>query len=142
MEAAFRNMLTRIAIMVAAVFVASFGIVAALIFLGAALYFMYAQWLIAPLAALSAAGTAVLFSVVIVLIGRLMASRLKASRAKRKAFSDTTATAADLGDTLGRQAFEFVQSNKKSALVGSLLAGFAFGASPGFRTFLRDIVVG
>jgi len=142
MEAAIRNMLTRIAIMVAAVFVASFGIVAALIFLGAALYFMYAQWLSPPLAALSAAGTAVLFSVVIVLVGRLVANSYKASRAKKKAFGETTGAAADLGDMVGRQAFEFVQNNKKSALVGSLLAGFAFGASPGFRTFVREIVIG
>ncbi len=142
MEAAIRNMATRIAIMVAAVFVASFGVVAALIYLGAALYFMYAQWMAPVFAALSAAGTALLFSIVIVLIGRMMANRLKANRAKRKAFAESTASAADLGDALGRHAFEFVQTNKKSALVGSLVAGFAFGASPRFRSLLRDIVIG
>jgi len=79
---------------------------------------------------------------VIVLIGRLVASRFKANKQKRKAFAESTGAAADIGDMVGRQAFDFVQNNKKSALVGSLLAGFAFGASPSFRTFVRDIVVG
>jgi hypothetical protein len=142
MGAAFRNLAMRIAIMVAAVFVASFGIVAALIFLGTALYFAYAQILSPPLAALSAAGTALLFSIVILLIGRLVANRFKASKARRKALGQSTAAAADIGDMVGRQAFDFLQNNKKSALLGSLLAGFAFGASPGFRTFVREIIIG
>lgn len=142
MERAIKNMVARIAIMVAAVFVASFGIVAMLIYLGAALYFGYALVMSPPLAALAAAGTALLFSILIVLIGSMISSRLKANRQKRKAFSQNTAAAADLGEALGRQAFEFVQGNQKSALVGSLMAGFAFGASPQFRTFLRDIVIG
>jgi hypothetical protein len=95
-----------------------------------------------PLAALAAAGTAFVTSIVIVLIGRMFANRLKAARVKREAFAESTASAADLGSVLGRQAFEFVQTNKKSALVGAVMAGFAFGASPRFRSFLRDIVVG
>jgi hypothetical protein len=142
MEAALRALATRIAIMVAAVFVAAFGIVAAIIYLGAALYLAYAQWMSAPLAALSAAGTAVLFSVVIFFIGRFVAGRFKTNRIKRKTFAEDTAAAADLGDAFGRHAYDFVQNNKTSALVGSLLAGFAFGASPKFRSFLRDIVIG
>jgi hypothetical protein len=142
MEAAFKNIALRIAIMVAAVFIASFGIVAMLIYLGAAIYLGYAQIMPAPLAALAAAGTALASSIVIVLIGRMFANRLKAARVKREAFAESTASAADLGSVLGRQAFEFVQTNKKSALVGAVMAGFAFGASPRFRSFLRDIVVG
>jgi len=142
MERAFKNLAMRIAIMVAAVFIASFFVVAALIYLGAALYFAYAMWISPPLAALAAAGTALLFSLIIVWIGSMVASRLKASKQRRKAFANNSAAAADIGEALGRQAFDFVQGNQKSALVGSLLAGFAFGASPQFRDFLRSIVIG
>lgn len=141
MESAIKSMVARIAIMVAAVFVASFGIVAALIYLGVALDLMYAQWMSPPLAALSSAGTALLFSIVIIMVGRMLANRLKVNREKRKAFQASTASAADMGDALGRQLFELMQGNQKSALVGSLMAGFAFGASPRFRSLLKDIVM-
>jgi type VI protein secretion system component VasK len=142
MEKAVKNLAARIAIMIAAIFVASFGLVAALVYLGAALYFGYATVLSPALAALAAAGTALLGSLLIVMIGFAAANRMKTARDKRKAFEESSASAADLGEALGRQAFEFVQTRQKSALVGSLLAGFAFGASPRFRSMLKDIVLG
>jgi len=49
-------------------------------------------------------------------------------------------SAAELGSVLGRKMHGFAQAHGSSSLIAALIAGFAVGASPKLRSFLRDIL--
>jgi len=87
------------------------------------------------LAALVTAGVALLFSLLVVLIARLITRRAVPS-----ALRNRHRNAADLGELFGRQAHDFVAGNSLPML-GILLAfGFAMGISPRLRKILMKLL--
>lgn len=127
--------LSRLAIGSAAILIASAGGCVALVFLIVALYLGLATIMAPWLAALATAGAAILFSLLVVLIARLMTRRSVAPSIRNR-----QRNAAELGELLGRQAHDFVAGNSLPMLGILLAAGFAMGFSPRLRKFLMKLL--
>jgi hypothetical protein len=127
--------LSRLAISSAAILIAAAGGCVALVFLIVALYLGLASMMAPWLAALATAGAAIFFSLLVLLIARLITHRSvpPASRNRHR-------NAADLGELLGRQAHDFVAGNSLSMLGILVAAGFAMGFSPRLRKFLMKLL--
>jgi uncharacterized protein YqfA (UPF0365 family) len=126
---------SRLAINSAAILIASAGGCVALVFLIVAFYLALAGVMASWLAALATAGAALLFSLLVVLIARLITRRTIPPGVRNR-----HRAAADLGELLGRQAHDFVSGNSLS-MVGILLAlGFAMGFSPRLRKMLMKLL--
>jgi uncharacterized protein YqfA (UPF0365 family) len=126
---------SRLAINSAAILIASAGGCVAIVFLIVAFYLALAGTMAPWLAALATAGAALLFSLLVVLIARLITQRTIPPALKNR-----HRAAADLGELLGRQAHDFVSGNSLS-MVGLLLAlGFAMGFSPKLRKMLMKLL--
>jgi len=126
---------SRLAINSAAILIASAGGCVALVFLIVAFYLALAGVMAPWLAALATAGAALLFSLLVVLIARLITRRTIPSGVRNR-----HRAAADLGELLGRQAHDFILGNSLS-MVGILLAlGFAMGFSPRLRKMLMKLL--
>jgi len=123
---------------VAALFV-GMGLFAMLIYLGSAVYLGFAMIMVPPLAALSAAGVALLFCILVVMVARMLV-RGATARAKQKA--SPAAATGEMGEMLGARAHELFQQRPAMGIMASLAAGFAVGMSPRLRTMLRDIILG
>lgn len=127
--------LSRLAISSAAILIASAGGCVAIVFLILALYLglvgMMAPWL----AALATAGAALLFSLLVLFIAKLITRRTIAPTHRNRQRS-----AADLGELLGRQAHDLVAGNSLSLLGILIAAGFAMGFSPRLRKFLMKLL--
>jgi len=127
--------LSRLAINSAAILIASAGCCAALVFVIVAFYLALAAVMAPWLAALVTAGAALLFSLLVVLIARLITHKPVSP-----AIRNRHRNAADLGELLGRQAHDFVSGNSLSMLGVLLAFGFAMGFSPRLRKFLMKIL--
>lgn len=122
---------------VAALFVAM-GLFAMLIYLGSAIYLGFAMIMAPPLAALSAAGSALLFCVLVLMVSRAVVN----AATRRNARATPAAATGEVGEMLGAQAHELFKQRPAVGIMASLAAGFAVGMSPRLRTVLRDIILG
>ena len=131
----------RIAIMAAALLVASVGIVVAAVFLCVALYTYLLTLLSAPLAALAAALLVFLLSLLMILLSRSLA-KLVAGRAKRARTASGRAHAigVELGKLLGDDASSFIAKKPLLALALALVGGFVVGMNPKLRAILQAII--
>lgn len=127
--------LTRLAISSAAILIASAGGCVMLVFLIIAFYLFLSTMMVAWLAALATAGAALVFSLLVLLIGRLLTRKTVPPAARNRHRS-----AADLGEVLGRQAHDFLAGNSLGMLGVLLAAGFAMGFSPRLRKILMKIL--
>jgi len=126
---------SRLAINSAAILIASAGGCVAIVFLIVAFYLAFAAVMAPWLAALLTAGGALLFSLLVVLIARLITRRTVPP-----ALRNRHRNAADLGELFGRQAHDFVSGNSLSMLGILLALGFAMGFSPRLRKFLMKFL--
>lgn len=125
--------LGRLAINSAAIVIAGVGFAVAVVFLVYALYLGLAEMMAPWIAALFTALAAVIFGLIVLLIGRLLTRHAIPSKASARHRST-----AELGEMFGRQAHTFLNANSPT-LLGTLLAfGFAMGFSPKLRKlFMR-----
>lgn len=111
-------------------------VIAAVGFVCAAIYLALVPILAPPVAALATAGAALLIAGLIMLTGRLLARRPAAVAGA----ADANRLAAEIGTALGGEAASLASTHPRGTLVGSLLLGFAVGASPKLRSTLRDLL--
>jgi membrane protein implicated in regulation of membrane protease activity len=137
-----RDLPLRIAIMAAALLVASVGVVACGVFLCIALYSAFLQMMAAPWAALVSALLVLLLSVIVVVIGQSISSsigrRTRREREKRGGLAATII--AEIGRLFGEDAEGFVSGKPILSLAIALIGGFAIGASPKLRALLRTLL--
>jgi hypothetical protein len=132
------RLLTRLAIGAAAILIAAAGGIVAVTFLIVAMYELL-QTVMAPwLAALSTAGIALLFSVLVLVLARI-AMRV-AAPAPPKAARTGLGLTAELGAILGKEARDFVENNSLSTIGILAVVGFALGISPKLRKLLWKLL--
>jgi hypothetical protein len=127
--------LSRFAVNSAAILIASAGGCVALAFLIVAFYLYLSTWIEPWQAALATAGAALLFSLIVVLIARLVTRNTMSPRARARSRS-----AAELGELLGRQAHDALRGNSLGVLGILLGVGFAMGFSPRLRKLLMKLL--
>ncbi|HEX4160586.1 MAG TPA: hypothetical protein VHY79_19115 [Rhizomicrobium sp.] len=128
----FTSILIRGVVIVAVILACATGLIAAFGLLVAADYFAFEIILPPVFAALAAAGTAILFSVLAVVIGRLVLGGLR-KRARRKTQSRIAAV---VGELFGSELGGLADRHPARAIGLALAAGFAVGVSPGLRRAL------
>lgn len=131
-----RDLSVRLAIAAASLLLAGVGFIAAVGFLCVALYLQLTTMMTPPLAATTTALAALLFSLLVVLIGPKLAFGSRRGRSSRIAGDP----AMEIGRRLGEEAFKYVKAHRSSTLIATLLAGFAVGASPKLRNWLRGLI--
>jgi len=130
-------MVTKIVCLMASLLIAASVLLAAIGFLGFALYLALLAHLTPPIAALVTAAAAVLAALLIALIGRLIARRAKPRTPK---LGDSGSLAIELGKILGGEFSNRAAAHPYSTMLTALLSGFMLGASPDLRHILRDLV--
>ena len=132
----------RLAISTASLLIAAVIAVAAIVALWGAVYLALLQTFTPAIAALLTGIGALLFCVLIVLLGNWFARMQTAPHhAKRSSqYYVANEAAVELGRLLGNQLYCLTQSEAQGATVAALVAGFAVGASPRLRSFLEEIL--
>jgi len=126
------GILLRGVVIVAVILACATGLIAAFGLLVAADYFAFATILPPVFAALAAAGTALVFCVLAIIIGKLVLAGL-GRRARR---SVPSRVAAAIGELFGRELGDLADRHPARAIGLALVAGLAVGASPGLRRAL------
>jgi hypothetical protein len=126
------GLLSRGLVVVAVLIACAVGLTAAFALLVAAEYFAFATILSPPLAALAAAGTALFFCLLALIVGKLILSAMK-KRARREL---PKRIAAFIGEVFGKDLGEFTDRYPARSLAAALAAGFVLGFSPRLRKFL------
>ena len=124
--------LSRGIVVVAVLLACVIGLTAAFGLLVAAEYFAFATILAPPFAALAAAGTAIVFCIVAVIIGKLILRSMK-TRARRNMH---TRIASIIGEVFGADLGEFTDRHPARSIGAALAAGFLLGFSPKLRKAL------
>ena len=128
------RLLARLAINSAAIALAIVGACVVLVFLVIAFYLGMTELMAPWLAALTTAGAALILSIVVVVIARLMSRAVpSAERARHR-------SAADLGEMVGRQAHLLLSANSPLLMLGLTLLGFVLGFSPRLRKILMKLM--
>jgi hypothetical protein len=127
-----RSFLSRGIVVVAVLLACVIGLTAAFGLLVAADYFAFATILSPPFAALAAAGTAIAFCAIAVVIGMLILSLMK-KRARRNM---QARIASIIGEVFGTDLGEFTERHPAKSIGAALLAGFVLGFSPRMRKAL------
>jgi hypothetical protein len=130
------SFLTRGVVIVAVLLACATGLIAAFGLLVAADFFAFELILPPVFAALAAAGTALLFCVLAVVVGRLVLARLR-KRARRRMQTRVAAVAAEL---FGSEIGGLADRHPGRALGFALAAGFAVGFSPTVRRALFGLL--
>ena len=130
------GLLFRAIIIVAVILACAIGLTAAFALCVAADYFAFATFLSPPLAALAAAGTALLFCALAVFFGQFALARMRA-RARKTLFFRIGQT---LGETFGTDILDLADRYPTRSIAAALFAGFALGFSPKLRGALRDFL--
>ena len=135
---------TRFAVTLAALLLAAIIGLVALGFLALGVYLSLNALMPAREAAFGTALAAFLFAAIVLLIARgVCAIAVRRTRRKGNRNSiDASRLAALFGDTLGSEFAAFAAAHPETTAIGSLLSGFAVGASPGMRRTLRDVILG
>jgi hypothetical protein len=136
MEAALARAMAAIALILVA---SAFG-VAGLGFLLAAEYLVLLQVVRPWAAALLTGLTALSLAMILLLVVRNRRPARAVSAAG--AGGDEADILRDLGRTLGDQSGRWLRSHKREALIAALVAGFAFGVSPGLRRAVQRLASG
>lgn len=126
---------SRLAVNSAAILIASAGGCVTLIFLLVAFYLFLSTLMAAWLAALATAGAALVFSLLVLLIARMITRKTIPPAARARSRS-----AAELGELLGRQAHDVLRGNSLGMLGLLLGIGFAMGFSPRLRKILMKLL--
>ncbi len=136
-----RDLPIRIAIMAAALLVAAAGVVAACVFLCMALYAYFLTLWSAPLAALASALLIFVLSLLVILLGNMIANLAtrRGRRARVKA-GRAHVIGAELGRLLGEDTQAFIAKKPILALLLALAGGFAVGANPKLRAILQTLI--
>lgn len=132
----FAGILIRGVVVVAVVLACAIGLAAVFGLLVAADYFAFAIILPPVLAALAAAGTALLFCFVAVIIGRMVLSALR--RRSRREFQPKLA--AIVGEIFGKELAEVAERHPARSIGLALAAGFALGFSSRLRSALFSLL--
>ena len=130
------GLLSRGIVILAVLLACAIGLIAVLGLLVAADYFAFANILSPPFAALAAAGTAILFCIVVVITGKLILSRMK-RRARRNLH---TMIASIIGEVFGADLGEFTNRHPARSIGAALAAGFVLGFSPKLRKAVLHLV--
>jgi hypothetical protein len=125
----FIGIMIRGVVIVAVILACATGMTACFGLLVAADYFAFANILSPVYAALAAAGTALLFCAVALIVGKLVLSRMQ-RRAHR---SIQARVATTIGEIFGKQLGDLTEQHPARALGVVLAAGFALGFSPALR---------
>lgn len=128
----FTSILIRGVVIVAVILACATGLIAAFGLLVAADFFAFEIILPPVWAALAAAGTALLFCVLAVVIGKLVLGSLR-KRSRRRM---RTRIAAAVSELFGADLGELADRHPARAIGIALAAGFAIGFSPGLRRVL------
>lgn len=129
------RLLTRLAIGAAAILIAAVGGIVAVTFIIVAMYELLETVMEPWLAALSTAGIALLFSVLVLVLARI-AMRIAAPPPPKTAARSGFGFTAEIGTMLGKEARDFVENNSLSTLGILAVVGFALGVSPRLRKLL------
>lgn len=132
----FAGILIRGVVVVAVVLACAIGLAAAFGLLVAADYFAFAIILPPVLAALAAAGTALIFCIVAVIVGRMILSALK--RRSRRVFQPKLA--AIVGEIFGKELADIADRHPARSIGLALAAGFALGFSSRLRSLLFSLL--
>lgn len=127
------SLLIRGAIVLAVVLACATGLVAMLGLLVAADYFAFETILSPPLAALAAAGTILLFCILVILAGKFASAAVRGRRRKEA----RSAVAIVLGELFGKEVGDFAERHPAKAIAASLAAGFAVGFSGRLRRLVH-----
>ncbi|HEX4080436.1 MAG TPA: hypothetical protein VHX61_16360 [Rhizomicrobium sp.] len=119
-------------VIVAVILACATGLTACFGLLVAADYFAYTNILPPVYAALAAAGTALLFCLVALIVGKIILSGMK-RRARR---SIQARVAATIGEIFGKELGDLADQYPTRVLGIALAAGFALGFSPTLRRAL------
>ncbi|HEY2446611.1 MAG TPA: hypothetical protein VGI20_12825 [Rhizomicrobium sp.] len=130
------GLLFRAIIIVAVVLACAVGLTAAFALCVAADYFAFATILSPPWAALAAAGTALLFCALAVILGQFVLARMRARA--RKTFPFRIASV--LGEVFGADLLEMADRYPTRSIAAALFVGFALGFSPKLRDALRGFL--
>ena len=130
------GLLSRAIVFVAVILACVIGLTAAFGLLVAADYFAFATILAPTFAALAAAGTAILFCIIAVVVGKLILAGIK----KRSRARMQTRLASIIGEVFGADLGEFAERHPARSLGAALAAGFAIGFSPKLRKALLNLL--
>lgn len=130
------GLLSRAVVVAAVILACVIGLTAAFGLLVATDYFAFATILSPPFAALAAAGTAVFFCILAVVVGMLILSSMK-KRARRTLH---TKIASILGEVFGADLGEFTDRHPAKSIGAALAAGFVIGFSPKLRKALFHLL--
>ena len=126
------GLLSRGIVVVAVLLACVIGLTAAFGLLVTADYFAFATILSPPFAALAAAGTALVFCFVAVIVGKLILSAMK-KRARKEL---PRRIAAIIGEVFGTDLGEFTERHPGRTIAAALAAGFVLGFSSKLRKLL------
>ncbi|HEX3431796.1 MAG TPA: hypothetical protein VHT03_13025 [Rhizomicrobium sp.] len=124
--------LSRGIVIVAVLLACVIGLTAAFGLLVAADYFAFATILSPTFAALAAAGTAIFFCILAVIIGKVILSGMK-KRARRNMHARIATV---IGEVFGADLGEFTERHPARSIAAALFAGFVLGFSPKIRKAL------
>ncbi|SRR5258706_14985846 len=133
------RLLTRFAIMLIAVVIATAVSLISVAFFILALFLFMVRLMPPPLAALTTGAIILLVAVLIVVVARAIASPKRAIKKSVEGLGSEESAAA-LGSIFGRKIHGYATSNKSSAALAALLLGVAVGYSPKLRNFLLDLL--
>jgi hypothetical protein len=123
--------------MVAVALCCAIGLTAMLALLVAADYFAFELILSPPLAALAAAGTALLFCALTVVLGKLALN--SARRRQKREFQQRLTMI--LSEVFGVELLDLLGGRPSRVIGAALVAGLALGFSPALRRALRDLLL-
>jgi membrane protein implicated in regulation of membrane protease activity len=118
-----------------AILIATAGACIMLFFLLFAAYLALCEAMAPWAAALVTAGAALVFSILVVVIARLISKHGPSEQERKRQRS-----AAELGELLGKSAHTFVAANSPGLLGGLLAIGFALGFSPKLRKLFMKLL--
>lgn len=139
------RLITRLAVTLAALLLAAIIVAAALGFLAFGVYLSFATLMSARAAAFATATAALLLAIIVLLVARgvcALAARRHGREKSDRSRADASRLAAFLGDTLGGEFADVAAAHPGTTIIGSLVSGFAVGASPAMRRALRDLILG
>lgn len=131
----------RIAVMAAGILAALIGMGAVCVFLCVALYAFLCTLMVPPLAALAAAGLFLVLSLIIFAIAGAIAGAIK-RKSRKKTRPSANLLGAEIGRIIGEDAQSYIAKRPWTALLLSVVCGFAIGLSPRLREALLKVLKG
>ena len=133
-----RQLFLKFAVMAATALIAVVAVAIAIVFLSVGVYLLLEDYLSPAAAAFVTAAIALVFLLVVVLLAKLI-SVVSGSKS-RKRIETGAASAAEVGNLLGRRVGSVMGRNAPVAVLASLAAGFFLGVSPRLRSLLLKLL--